>query len=131
MSAPRFLRLGFVLSFSLFGMSGAVAADPSDSVAEQAPPSAAPVADETWEDRLEAAGAGFNTVMDVAVLRPLGGARLLIGGAVILPISSLVNALAFPVERDPNVFVADWDRYVVEPAEYVFSRPIGEDLMGG
>ena len=74
---------------------------------------------------------GFRSVLDMVVLRPLGTARFVLGGAILLPMSTVLNAVAWPTGRDANVFKEDWDRFVVEPAEYTFQRPIGQDLAGG
>jgi hypothetical protein len=74
---------------------------------------------------------GFRSSIDIVVLRPLGVARLVLGGAILLPMSTVLNAVVFPIGRDTRIFVEDWDRFVVEPAEYTFQREIGEELAGG
>lgn len=73
---------------------------------------------------------GFLTGFDVAVLRPLGIGRMVIGGAILVPMS-IINAIGLPFGRDTNVFKDDVDRFVVEPAQYTFTRPVGVDLAGG
>lgn len=80
---------------------------------------------------LEMVSEGANGTVDMLVLRPLGLARLALGSLVFLPISSVFNAMGLPFGKDTSVFKDDFDRMVVEPAEYTFSRPIGQDLAGG
>lgn len=81
-------------------------------------------------DGLETFFAGFRGVVDVVVLRPIGLIRFALGTAVMLPMSSVLNLAWLPVGRDLAVFQEDYDRYVVEPAEYTFAREIGQDLEG-
>jgi hypothetical protein len=73
---------------------------------------------------------GMLSAIDIAVLRPLGMGRIVIGAALLVPMS-LFNAIALPIGRDPSIFQEDVERFIVEPVEYTFDRPIGEDLAGG
>ena len=68
--------------------------------------------------------------IDLAVLRWLGLGRLAMGTFVAMPISSFLNAIALPISQDTTVFSEDLDRYIVAPYDYVFERPMGEDLAG-
>ncbi|MAG31968.1 MAG: hypothetical protein CL908_13860 [Deltaproteobacteria bacterium] len=67
--------------------------------------------------------------VDVILLRPLGTFQL-IAGAVLMAPASLLNALMFPINRDKTVFEEDFDRYLVAPFEFAFTRPLGKDLAG-
>ena len=84
------------------------------------------------EEVLEPAFSVWRGFVDIAILRPLGTARLLVGTFVGLPIATTLNAIAWPVDRDTTgtVFKDDWIKYVVEPWEYTFEREIGESLSG-
>ncbi|MCR9095465.1 MAG: hypothetical protein NXI30_14685 [bacterium] len=86
------------------------------------------VADE--ESLLETASTLWNGTVDVLVLRPLGTARLALGTFVALPLQSVLDLVVLPVSQEPAYFEESWDRYVSEPAWYVFGRPVGEDLAG-
>lgn len=84
----------------------------------------------SMDDVMANASEGFLKFFDIAVLRPAGLARLAVGALFALPISSTINLLALPIGQSTSVFADDYDRHVVEPADYVFARPIGEDLAG-
>ncbi len=84
----------------------------------------------TLEDALETANTAWTGTVDIALLRPLSAGRLAMGAFVAMPLSSFLNAVMLPIGQDPGVFAQDWDRFVVEPAEYLFVRPVGEDLAG-
>lgn len=88
--------------------------------------------DRSMADTLEPAFEIWRGFVDITILRPFGTARLLTGAFVGLPFATVINALAWPIDRDENgtVFKEDWDRYVVEPWEYTFEREVGEDLAG-
>ena len=83
-----------------------------------------------FDDALETADTVWTGTVDVALLRPLGAGRLAIGALVAMPLSSLFNVIMLPIGQDTAVFAGDWDRFVVEPAEYLFVRRVGEDLSG-
>ena len=78
----------------------------------------------------EDSGNGFEVAVDCVLLRPLGTARLLIGGVLLVP-STFINVLGLPFGRDTSVFKDDVDRLIIEPAQYTFQRPLGVDLAGG
>jgi len=82
-----------------------------------------------WPDS-EAVNEFFVSAVDVVVLRPGGFARLVVGGILLAP-STLFNVIALPLGQDTSVFKDDLDRFIMEPAEYTFSRSIGKDLLGG
>lgn len=73
---------------------------------------------------------GWRSTVDLTVLRPLGIGRIVVGSVLLIP-STLFNAIALPLGQDTSVFAEDLDRFVIEPVEYTFQRPIGEDLVGG
>ncbi|MEM9176726.1 MAG: hypothetical protein AAGC67_15995 [Myxococcota bacterium] len=81
-------------------------------------------------DTLETVGTVWTGLVDIALLRPLGAGRLALGAVVGMPFSSTLNLVMLPVGQQPDVFAEDWDRYVVEPYEYVFVRRVGKDLTG-
>jgi hypothetical protein len=66
-------------------------------------------------------------VFDAAVLRPLGSIRLVVGMAV-LAATSVLYTLTL---QDADVYQETADLLIVEPANYVFRRPLGEDFSGG
>ena len=88
------------------------------------------VAEDEMNPIVETAGEVTAHTVDLFVLRPLGLCRLAFGAFVAMPISSTLNLLGLPIGQEPKVFSEDWDRYVVEPAEYTFQRRVGEDLSG-
>jgi len=73
----------------------------------------------------------WHGTVDVVLLRPMGIMRRAIGTTALLPMSSFINFIGLPFGQDSKVFKEDWDRLVVEPAEYTFKREIGKDLVGG
>lgn len=83
-----------------------------------------------FETSLEQVSDVWRSTVDIAVLRPLGVGRLVLGGVLLVP-STIFNLAGMPFGRDPAVFTEDFDRFLVEPAEYTFTRPVGEDLVGG
>ncbi len=89
--------------------------------------SAAPASAASFLENLNTA---VSTTVDLVLLRPLGVGRLIFGAGVAMPFSSTLNLVGLPFGQDPKVFVEDWDRYVVEPAEYTFKRRVGKDLTG-
>ena len=72
---------------------------------------------------------GMLSGFDIAVLRPLGAGRVMMGVLLIIP-SSFINLVALPISRDTSVFASDFDRLLVESTEYTFKRSLGEDLAG-
>ena len=96
-----------------------------------APVSAEETSDSTLlSDTIGTVGTVWTGIVDIALLRPLGAGRLAIGALVGMPFSSTLNLVALPVAQQPDVFAEDWDRFVVEPYEYVFVRRVGKDLTG-
>ena len=110
----------------------AVATAPTHAFALEDTPAAKGASGRTVEEILEPAFDLWRGFVDITVLRPFGTARLLVGGLVGLPFATVVNAMAWPIDRDMNgtAFKEDWDRYVVEPWEYTFEREVGESLAG-
>lgn len=72
---------------------------------------------------------GMLSGLDIALLRPLGVGRIMLGGVMMIT-TSFMNLVVLPIGGDTSVFASDFDRHLVEPTEYVFNRPIGEDLSG-
>lgn len=67
-------------------------------------------------------------IFDVAVLRPGGFLRTVIGGAFMVP-ASFFNLAALPFQGT-SVYTEMAEVLVLEPARYTFRRPLGEDLEG-
>ncbi|MBW2290586.1 MAG: hypothetical protein JRG90_22600 [Deltaproteobacteria bacterium] len=84
--------------------------------------------DSIWPDS-EEVNDFFVSAVDIAVLRPGGLARIVVGGVLLVP-STLFNVMGLPFGRDTSVFKDDVDRFVMEPVEYTFMRPVGVDLVG-
>lgn len=72
---------------------------------------------------------GWRSTVDLVLLRPLGVGRIVVGSVLLIP-STLINAIGLPLGQDTGVFAEDLDRFVIEPVEYTFQRPVGEDLVG-
>lgn len=68
-------------------------------------------------------------IFDVTVLRTLGTARLVAGMAG-LAITSVFYTLRLPFDSDMGPFRDAADILVVEPGNFVFRRPLGEDFAG-
>ncbi len=83
-------------------------------VASALTPSAARAAQE------ESLGRALAITVDAALLRPLGMLRLIGGSALLVP-----TTLMWPPDYRANI-----ELFVLEPAEYLFERPLGEDLAG-
>ena len=66
-------------------------------------------------------------VFDATVLRPLGSIRLVVGMAT-LALTSVLYAITF---QSSDVYRETANLLVVDPANYVFRRPLGEDFSGG
>lgn len=67
--------------------------------------------------------------VDVFPVRVGGFLRLVVGGIFLVPVTAL-SALTMPFERNPAVFRENAELYVVEPFDYTFRRPLGEDFAG-
>lgn len=78
--------------------------------------------------------------VDLVLLRPLGAVRLVAGALLWVPISlvhavvdmnkAAVAQVGLSEKPDGVVVRETLDIFVVEPARYVFKRPLGEDLGG-
>lgn len=66
---------------------------------------------------------------DVAVLRPLGAIRLAVGAVALIPIG-FIYSLKIPIDGGTGALQEVADLLVVEPANFFFRRPLGEDLSG-
>jgi hypothetical protein len=69
-------------------------------------------------------------VFDVTVLRTLGSVRLVVGMAALAATSVLYTLMVLPFQRDTGIFTEAKEILVVEPANFVFRRPLGEDFSG-
>ena len=68
-------------------------------------------------------------VFDVAVLRTLGSVRLVVGMAA-LAVTGVLYTLRLPFDRDPGAYREAAEILVIEPGNFVFRRPLGEDFSG-
>ncbi len=70
------------------------------------------------------------TGVDVAIVRPLATARVVVGAALMVPASILASPACvvnlFSGDECGPVFQAPYDILIAEPAEYAFHRPMGE-----
>lgn len=69
-------------------------------------------------------------IFDATVLRPLGSIRLVVGTAA-LAVTSVLYTLRLPINPDTGAYREAAEILVVEPGNYVFRRPLGEDFSGG
>lgn len=80
-------------------------------------------------------GGGFDPgrvammAVDVFPIRLGGLLRTVVGGVFLVPVT-LLSAVSYPFERNPGVFRENAELYVVEPFDYTFRRPLGQDLAG-
>jgi hypothetical protein len=72
----------------------------------------------------------FAKAFDVAILRPLGGIRLVVGMTALIP-TGVLYSLMLPFNSDTSRFSEAAEILVVDPANYVFRRPLGEEFEGG
>lgn len=68
-------------------------------------------------------------IFDAAILRPLGAVKLAVGMVALIP-ASVLYTFRMPFDSDSGVYREAADLLVVEPANYLFRRPLGEDLAG-
>ena len=67
--------------------------------------------------------------VDVFPIRFGGFLRLAVGSVILVP-ATLLSALTYPFERNPEIFRENATLYLQEPFDYTFRRPLGEDLAG-
>lgn len=67
--------------------------------------------------------------VDVFPIRFGGLLRLAVGSVLLVP-ATVMSALTYPFERNPEVFRENAALYLDEPFDYTFRRPLGEDLAG-
>lgn len=67
--------------------------------------------------------------VDVFPVRVGSFLRLTVGSVLMVP-ATLFSALAYPFQRDPAVFDENAELYVLEPFDYTFRRPLGQDFGG-
>jgi len=68
-------------------------------------------------------------IFDVIILRPVGAVRLIVGAGA-LAITSVLYTFRLPFDSDTGPFEEAAEILVVEPGNYVFRRPLGEDFSG-
>ncbi len=71
----------------------------------------------------------FAIGFDIAVLRTLGATRLAVGMVALIP-TALLFTLKMPLDGNTGALREAAEILVVEPANYVFRRPLGEDFGG-
>ncbi len=69
-------------------------------------------------------------IFDAMLLRPLGAIRLVAGTAA-LAATGVLYTLRLPFDPDTGPFEEAAELLVVEPGNYLFRRPLGEDFSGG
>lgn len=81
----------------------------------------------------EEATSGFDVgragliAVDVFPIRFGGVLRTIVGGVYLVP-ATIFSVIAMPFERNPDVFRENVQLYVVDPFDYTFNRPLGQDL---
>ena len=65
--------------------------------------------------------------VDVFPIRFGGVLRTVVGGVFLVPVT-IFSVVSLPFERNPGVFRENAQIYVVEPFDYTFNRPLGQDL---
>jgi len=71
----------------------------------------------------------FAMAFDAAILRPLGAVKLAVGMVALIP-ATVLYTFRLPFDADTGVYREAAELLVIEPANYVFRRPLGEDLAG-
>ncbi len=71
----------------------------------------------------------FAMVFDAAVLRPLGAIKLVVGMTAMVP-ATILYSFRLPFDPDSGLIREAAEMLVIEPANFVFRRPLGEDLSG-
>ena len=79
---------------------------------------------------VESAGKAAAIGFDVGILRTLGSIRVVVGAVALIP-TSIIYLLKMPIDGDAGALLDVVDILVVEPAEFVFRRPLGADFAGG
>ena len=74
-------------------------------------------------------GRAARVAVDIFPMRFGGFVRVVVGSVFLVP-ATIFSALAMPFERNPDVFRENADLYVLEPFDYTFRRPLGEDFAG-
>lgn len=67
---------------------------------------------------------------DLSVLRTLGSIKLAVGIVAMIP-ATFLYTFRLPFDPDTGILREMADQLVIDPANYVFRRPLGEDLAGG
>lgn len=68
-------------------------------------------------------------IFDAVILRPLGTVKVFVGLTAMIP-AAVLYTFRMPFDSDTGVYREAAEMLVVEPANYVFRRPLGEDLAG-
>ena len=67
--------------------------------------------------------------VDVFPIRFGGVLRLIAGSALLVP-ATLFSTFSLPFDRNPAVYRDNYELLVLEPFDYTFRRPLGQDLGG-
>lgn len=73
------------------------------------------------------ASRGALMAVDVFPVRFGGAFRTLVGGAFLVP-ATLLSLVPFAFTRDPAIFRENAELFVLDPFDYTFRRPLGEDF---
>ena len=71
----------------------------------------------------------FVIAFDLVVLRTLGCVKLVVGMTALIP-ASVLYTFRMPFDSDTGVYREAAEMLVIEPANHVFRRPLGEDFLG-
>jgi len=71
----------------------------------------------------------FAKAFDLTVLRPLGSIKLVVGMTALIP-AAFLYSFRIPFDSDASALEEVAEILVIEPANYVFRRPLGEDFQG-
>lgn len=79
------------------------------------------------DDGESAVGRAALMTLDVFPVRFGSFLRMVVGGVMLVPATAF-SGLAYPFERNPGVFLDNYELYVGDALNYTFRRPLGEDL---
>jgi len=68
-------------------------------------------------------------IFDVAILRTLGTVKVFVGMIALIP-ATFLYTFRMPFDSDTGVYKEAAEILVIEPANFVFRRPLGEDFAG-
>ena len=74
-----------------------------------------------------AIGRAALVTLDVVPVRVGSFLRLVVGGLMLVPATAF-SGITYPFERNPGVFLDNYELYVGDSYNYTFRRPLGEDF---